>query len=484
MKRTAYSLLGFFVSALASNIAMAQDFAKLELYDAATGKLLASPAAGSTTHYMGGNSLLLRVSPAAAGTVGRVRVSISDSTPGCSFESNNKRSLDDTSAPFEFRLNSTKGCEFSVVGWNSSSRWDGWLGQLSNVAVEPHAHHMPTTPEPTPSNSESMPAKKYQITVGTDGMTEMSMGAKGERSAHGVRVYCPVSHFSYDDPIVFPGKPGAAHLHQFMGRIDVDAHTTPSKLEKPGKTSCEGGLNVASSYWQPAFFNQNGEVQLPQSVVIYYKTFMVGKTPDVLPEGIINPIPNGLEMLASQDTLNGKPLEVRNSDGQVRMLMKFPQCVAVDRNGDPVLSHRAMPGEAAKRVNSHVAYQNNRADNGNHCPSSHPYRIPQMEIIAEYDVPYNSNWYLASDIDRSRPGHSLHADYIAMWDEETMRRIVQCNRESRSCEFKGRRQLPERFLSPEGYDVYRGSINLAPGIDVTPFGRTLTPMQPGSTMKM
>lgn len=304
------------------------------------------------------------------------------------------------------------------------------------------------------------------------------MDAPGERSAHGVRIYCPVSHFSYDDPILLPGQPGKAHLHQYIGRTDADAYTTFNTLSTPGRTSCEGGLNIASSYWQPALFNENDEVVMPTSAFIYYKTFLAGSTPNVLPEGLLNPIPDGLEMLANSTTLNGRPIDVGTSNGKIRILIPFPQCVAVDANGDPVLRYRDMPGTAANTVNSHVAYQTSRAGTANSCPLSHPYRIPQLQLITNYDIDPASGWYLSSDTDRSRPGHSLHADYVAMWDETTMERIVECNRESRSCEFPGRSQLPERFLSPEGVQIYDLSNRLSPGVDTTPFGTSLKPMLP------
>lgn len=459
---TAYlgGALGAFT--LAAMPAAASGFADLALHDLATGALIAQPVAYATTAFPSSPTVVLRVHPSDGLVVERVRLAISLDTPECSIVGVSGNRQDDITPPFEFEISGDKNCTFTVTGWDSATNWDGWVGALKEVTIQP----------------ESPAITQFPITVGTDGITQMSMGEPAERGAHGVRIYCPISHFAYDDPIIKPGQPGKAHLHQFIGRTDVDAYTTTQTLSSPGRTSCEGGLNIASSYWQPALFNENDEVVMPASVFVYYKTFMAGGTPNPIPEGILNPVPNGLEMLASEDTLHGRPMEIGTPDGRIRMEMKFPQCVAVDENGAPVLDYRDMPGEAASIVNSHVAYQSTIDGTANACPLSHPYRIPQLQIIANYHIDPASGWYLASDTDRSRPGHSLHADYVAMWDEATMATIVQCNREARSCEFPGRRQLPERFLSPEGYQVYDSSTILSPHYDTTPFGTSLTPMLP------
>ena len=96
-----------------------------------------------------------------------------------------------------------------------------------------------------------------------------------------------------------------------------------------------------------------------------------------------------------------------------------------------------------------------------------------MSYTIDYDVPYASEWRLASDGDGPK-GESLHADYFASWDEETMNRVVRCNVESRrECQFVGRDadggpvyrdQLPERFASPEGETLYRQGTVLLPEI--------------------
>src|SRR5436190_1912287 len=53
-----------------------------------------------------------------------------------------------------------------------------------------------------------------------------------------------------DDPLVFPGLPGASHLHTFVGNTAPTAFSTPESLAKNGSSSCEDPKDTAS-YWFP-----------------------------------------------------------------------------------------------------------------------------------------------------------------------------------------------------------------------------------------
>jgi hypothetical protein len=66
------------------------------------------------------------------------------------------------------------------------------------------------------------------------------------------RINCDFSHASYNDPIVFPGEEGAAHLHRFYGNTLVDHNTTNESLFTTGESSCQGNVLNLSSYWMPS----------------------------------------------------------------------------------------------------------------------------------------------------------------------------------------------------------------------------------------
>lgn len=325
-----------------------------------------------------------------------------------------------------------------------------------------------------PSAAAQSAAPRYDVTQGTSGSTPMRTNSPIVAvDNHGTRIYCTTSHLSYDDPVVFPGQPGRAHLHTFWGNTETNYASTGDSLLSSGNSSCEGGTNNRSSYWAPALFDQFDQAVIPESIFVYYKTF---GGPD-FDRTTIQPIPNGLEMLATTNVdgawFGDFRTEAVDDDGraQLKATIQFPVCIAVDASGSPILS--------SPNNTDHLAYGSPGDGDGTDCADTHPYRIPQVSYHITYDVDPYSDWYLASDTSAATQGDSLHADYIAAWDTESMDRLIQCNIESRShCEFGrfdgDRNQLRSRFLSPDGTRLYASSVELRPGTDRTPFGTELT----------
>ena len=381
---------------------------------------------------------------------------------------------------------SATSCSLRVVGWTNPWNWIGdndfKVNFSSSVSDRSTTNQVAVASTPKTANVNTA-QKEYRITAGTNKKSEMILGSVVARNSHGVRIYCPVSHLSYDDPVIFPNQPGRSHLHMFVGNTSTDASSNVSKLLNSGNSTCEGGINLKSSYWVPALFNGKDEWVMPEMEFIYYKTFMAGNAD----YSKLQIIPNGLEMLADKSTLNANDslfkTDRTTKDGKETLLISvfFPSCFATENgawNGKPILSYKKMPGDKASIVNSHVAYPGGKEQNDLGCPVSHPYRSPTMSLKFYYDIKNLTNgWYLSSDIDRNKPGSTLHADYIAAWDPETMKRITQCNKESRNCNFEGGRSgLPERFKSPTGEIVYRNSMALESNIDRTPYGNLLKPI--------
>ena len=48
-------------------------------------------------------------------------------------------------------------------------------------------------------------------------------------------VECDYSHMAEDDPIVYPGAPGASHLHVFFGNTSTNANSTVKSLAQIGR---------------------------------------------------------------------------------------------------------------------------------------------------------------------------------------------------------------------------------------------------------
>ena len=90
------------------------------------------------------------------------------------------------------------------------------------------------------------------------------------------RTSCEFSHFAYDDPLLFPRQPGAAHLHMFFGNTDVNAYSTYDTLIDSGGSTCNGGELNRTGYWHPAIIDPSCDlggacVRIPERIVVYYK---------------------------------------------------------------------------------------------------------------------------------------------------------------------------------------------------------------------
>ena len=58
---------------------------------------------------------------------------------------------------------------------------------------------------------------------------------------------CGYSHTLMDDPIVFPGQPGASHMHDFFGNVGVNASSTVESM-LAAQTTCRVPSDTAG-YW-------------------------------------------------------------------------------------------------------------------------------------------------------------------------------------------------------------------------------------------
>ena len=213
----------------------------------------------------------------------------------------------------------------------------------------------------------------------------------------GFRFDCDVSHFNLDDPIVFPGEVGAAHDHMFWGNTSTDAFSTTESLLANEDSTCDGRRDGnQAAYWTPVLFDEDGNTVEPTDIDVRYR----GRRN-------VNPIPNGLEMLTTRDVLNAEANDFEiNEDGDgMEFEINYPNCLAVDASGDPVLS--------SEDNISHTAFSE-----GRQCPDSHPYRIPRLQIDLEFDLDIDSDWRLSSDHDGMEQGMSLHADYMAAWTDD------------------------------------------------------------------
>ena len=225
-------------------------------------------------------------------------------------------------------------------------------------------------------------------------------------------VECDYSHAAMDDPIVYPGQPGASHLHVFFGNEGVDAASTVESLAQHG-TTCDQQLDKAA-YWAPALL-RDGEMLAPVKSTAYYRPGI-----DVDPT-TVQPFPKGLVMVAgnagaSKDQPTsivawscgtGSEREVLpptcGTGRNLRLLVTFPDCW----NGT---------GLDSDDHHAHVAYSSKGA-----CPDGYPVPVPQMQFSVEYPVSGS-----VAGLELASGGlTSGHADFMNGWDQDRLAREVR-----------------------------------------------------------
>lgn len=315
------------------------------------------------------------------------------------------------------------------------------------------------------------------------------------------RVKCEVSHFAYDDPIVFPNQPGRAHLHMFFGNTEANAYSTFDSLLNTGTGTCNGADLNRTAYWVPAVLNGNGDALIPYEIMVYYKNdnFRLNGANE-----LVSPFPDNLRMIAGngsatspQTTPSGGPgsqpvigfscgpaynaNHLRQplipdcygtgagpfgADGRaLEMQISFPQCF--DEASGTYLADQ-----------SHMSYSEG-GYYGARCPASHSTDVSSImyRIFFSPDEYGGSltGLHLSSDVkpDQILPGGTTaHADWFGAWHPETMQMWVDnCNNTQADCEIGLLDRDPAISLVPRQEGFYPGGylaqaqelVKLCPG---------------------
>ena len=261
----------------------------------------------------------------------------------------------------------------------------------------------------------------------------MRESASPEEEGGQFRVTCEFSHFAYDDPLVFPGKPGASHLHMFFGNTDTNAFSTYDTLINSGSSTCNGQELNRTAYWLPALFDSEGNVRIPMRAIVYYKGYG-------LANGRSQAYPPGAAIIAMQNLHKVSP-----DEGGVEGFEEAYQCSDQFRGGRTPQSNNMpiCPGGNVfmKTIELHVKFPNcwngqdpsdtrnwsvSRAGVWYYSECQDWITTPNIEYIVQYQVEEGENtdgWYLASDVNREtleidKPrGSTLHADWRGGWNK-------------------------------------------------------------------
>lgn len=256
-----------------------------------------------------------------------------------------------------------------------------------------------------------------------------------------------------DDPIVYPGQKGAAHLHIFFANVALNYQTNNASLLYGSKTTASGGGANKTAYWMPAMIDTaTGVAQFPFGGIFYYKSGTDMNFIEPIPQGLkgISGNPSAVDSAsqtdyvqftcfpegrsgASQKSSDTMPDCSGKQYAYIRAAVDFQHCLADDGFGNIKLdspdhrSHWIPPAHPGTRL-------------ANDCTADFPHRITNIGQNADYLIAPDQNtktWRLSSDnySSASPGGASLHADYWGMWQNYWMSRITtQCNNTPMNCE--------------------------------------------------
>ena len=217
---------------------------------------------------------------------------------------------------------------------------------------------------------------------------------------------CRYSHSAPDDPIVFPGQPGASHLHDFFGNTSTDANSTYESLRASGSSTCRiDGEDAA--YWTPALYDA-GTLVPPTLARIYYR-------PGRKNHQTVRAFPAGLKVVAKDSNVRATYACAGSGDAGAGSTT-VPTCA----DGTHLVIRHRFPdcwdGKNLDAVDhtSHMAF----ARRGR-CPRRHPVPVPAISV----NVNYPSD---GGDIVLGSPDMPVapHADFFNSWDQATLERLV------------------------------------------------------------
>ena len=226
-------------------------------------------------------------------------------------------------------------------------------------------------------------------------------------------VRCDFSHRNTDDPIVYPGKKGAAHSHDFFGNRSTKYNSTYQSLLKattsgdPDGTTCTR-LQDKSAYWIPTV-KWNGTNLKANRGIFYYRAN--GKTPATVkahPAGL-KVVPNtSFEWRCGDGGTWSSTPQTQCSNGQLDVRIMFPDC----SNGQlDSADHR-----------SHMAYAGlSQSDGIRKCPSTHPTPVPTLSAIVRFPIPTSEGKVTLSSGEPS----TMHADFFNAWKQKELDRLVK-----------------------------------------------------------
>jgi Domain of unknown function (DUF1996) len=262
-----------------------------------------------------------------------------------------------------------------------------------------------------------MGMKKVAMVVAASAVLLVSPAPPAQAASGVFSLLCDFSHELMDDPIMFPGQPGASHLHQFSGNVTTNAGSTyEAMLGQP--TSCPYSKDTAA-YWVPALVSPSGAPLAPVRMSAYYRNKPSNGQ-------LVVAFPPDLRLIAGYPTVatGTKGRLGWNCKDSHPYLASPPDCRGIRTKG--VKAHVVFPNCWNGSVDSddhrsHVVYPS-----GSECPTSHPLKLPKLSLHVTWPVKDARGYWLSSDSSPdTAAGTTLHADLWNTWDQTELERLTE-----------------------------------------------------------
>jgi hypothetical protein len=235
-------------------------------------------------------------------------------------------------------------------------------------------------------------------------------------------IHCDYAHSAPNDPIVFPGRPGASHSHDFFGSKGIDAGTTARSLRvSPTTCSFEGDR---SGYWVPSLRVPSGRLVAPTGMRVYYRGG--DRDPMALkkfPAGLkhlqgdarnTNPSAYAATYRCNTGALTGPYIpQACAGDSGFEASYYFPFC-ATGETDNP--AHKTLVGKTFP------------------CPDPQ-LSVLQMQMIVSYPPEAAGGRLVSDELAGAKGGLTSHADFFDGWNPEALDMVLErCIRPNATCQ--------------------------------------------------
>jgi hypothetical protein len=291
----------------------------------------------------------------------------------------------------------------------------------SGSKVTAAAAAAPPSTSTAPSTTTMPPAAPVPTTTTTPAPTASAAADTSKL----ISDTCRYSHEANDDPILLPGRSGAAMAHDFFGNSTTSAISTAPGLVG-GTTTCSTS-DDASAYWTPVLY-QNGQAITPTRNLIYWSGLHATAPTVSAP-------PVGLEMIAGDENARAPQSTKVVAWRCASPMLQLASATPVNCAGTNGLELRVTFPSCWDGTTLNGATQTNVAyPDGAHCPAGYPVRIPTVIFHVVYPITSDNGLTLSMGPDQQGSTDTAHGDFINGWNQDVLTGLIEgCAGSAHTC---------------------------------------------------